>query len=623
MTNKRPTWKDRRKKKRKENFIGRREYLEEFAKDFNSDDPEYMVFSVTGEGGVGKSTLLQQFANIAGTSKAITVICDDRQLSPAQAMGHIAAELAKLDITHKEFDDRYKKYRELRDEIESDPKAPRGIVDLIARVGADFAIKSGQHIPGFGPLLDEIDTKAAGETASQALDYLITRWGNKDEAMLMRETDRMLSPLFLGLLSKAAEKQRVLLIFDVFERTGTALWPWLLALFNGEYGGLDGNLCFVIAGRDRLEQHSTELADIICRVALEPFTPEETQLYLVNQGITDEKLVHQIHEDTGGLPVLVELLAATKPQPGAPLPDVSKDAVERFLQWIPQEDRRQAALLAAVPRQFNRDILSKALGADATSTFQWLSAQSFIRRNTENGYFYHERVRELMLRHLRQTTPKDLDETHARLAKSFADEQSRLNIEGEAAYDSESWQNYECERVYHIVSVQPDLHQHEAVNAFLHAFRWRWGLADRIARSLRQCGREKDSKSAKGLASTLSDLYRAYDQDDFQLGIDRLGSLESLNNLTLTSRCEIHALYGFFWRVMGKLDMALLNFDRAIELDEKDDWAIANRGATYLLMERYEEALADYNRAIELDEEDDRAFANRGELYLLMQLYEE
>src|SRR5262245_39932337 len=305
MNNKRQTWGERRAKKRKENFIGRREYLEAFSKDFNSEVPEYMVFSITGEGGVGKSTLLLQFANIARTSKAIAVGCDDRQPSPAQAMGHIAAELARLDITHKEFDDRYNKYRELRDEIENDPKAPRGIVDVIARVGADFAIKSGRQIPGIGTLLEEIDTKAAGEAASQALDYFIKRWGNKDEVMLMRDTDRILSPLFLDLLSKAAEKRRLLLIFDVFERTGAALWPWLLLLFNGVYGGLDGNLCFVIAGRDRLEQHSTELADIICHIALEPFTPEETKIYLVNQGITDEKLIHQIHEDTGGLPVLV------------------------------------------------------------------------------------------------------------------------------------------------------------------------------------------------------------------------------------------------------------------------------------------------------------------------------
>jgi hypothetical protein len=193
------------------------------------------------------------------------------------------------------------------------------------------------------------------------------------------------------------------------------LSPWLLALFEFEYGEFNTRLTFVVSGRDPLEQHWTELTDVLCRVPLELFTPDETRLYLSNQGITDERLVTQIHSDTGGLPVLVELLAATKPQPGMPLPDISKDVVERFLQWTPQEERRRVALLAAVPRQFSRDILSAALGTDSPNMFNWIAAQSYIRTSTERGCFYHEKVRELMLRHLRYTTPGDLTATHARL----------------------------------------------------------------------------------------------------------------------------------------------------------------------------------------------------------------
>src|SRR5262249_45666637 len=152
-----------------------------------------------------------------------------------------------------------------------------------------------------------------------------------------------------------------------------------------KYGELDTNLTFIIAGRDPLEQHWTDLAGSICHIALEPFTFGETQCYLYKQRITDDRLITQIHEDTGGLPVLIELLAATKPQSGATLPDVSKDAVERFLLWVPQEGRRQAALLAAVPRYFNRDTLNAALGSDTTNIFNWLSTQSFVRRIAERG----------------------------------------------------------------------------------------------------------------------------------------------------------------------------------------------------------------------------------------------
>ncbi|MHC5897710.1 tetratricopeptide repeat protein, partial [Nostoc sp.] len=63
---------------------------------------------------------------------------------------------------------------------------------------------------------------------------------------------------------------------------------------------------------------------------------------------------------------------------------------------------------------------------------------------------------------------------------------------------------------------------------------------------------------------------------------------------------------------------ALEDFDRAIELNPKLDWAIANRGETYRLMKRYPEALKDFDRAIELDPKYDWAIANRGETYRLM-----
>ena len=47
-------------------------------------------------------------------------------------------------------------------------------------------------------------------------------------------------------------------------------------------------------------------------------------------------------------------------------------------------------------------------------------------------------------------------------------------------------------------------------------------------------------------------------------------------------------------------------------------WAIAERGETYLLMDRHEEALADLNRAIDLDDEDPWAIAERGATYRRM-----
>ena len=68
---------------------------------------------------------------------------------------------------------------------------------------------------------------------------------------------------------------------------------------------------------------------------------------------------------------------------------------------------------------------------------------------------------------------------------------------------------------------------------------------------------------------------------------------------------------GKTYRLMGKYDQALADFDRAIGLDEKYAWAIANRGITYRLMDKYELALADFDRAIDLDEKYAWAIAER------------
>src|SRR5690349_21069086 len=119
MSSKLQSWKVIRDQRRKENFVGRAEQLRVFSENFAGDTPNYMVFAVTGEGGVGKSTLLKQYETIARSpaNDANVIICDDRQASPVAAMGQIADELAKYGIEYKGFDERYKKYREMRQEI--------------------------------------------------------------------------------------------------------------------------------------------------------------------------------------------------------------------------------------------------------------------------------------------------------------------------------------------------------------------------------------------------------------------------------------------------------------------------------------------------------------------------
>ena len=62
---------------------------------------------------------------------------------------------------------------------------------------------------------------------------------------------------------------------------------------------------------------------------------------------------------------------------------------------------------------------------------------------------------------------------------------------------------------------------------------------------------------------------------------------------------------------MGDQDGALLDFNRAIELDENFVSAYSNRGALKSDLGNYEGALIDLNKAIEIDPNNVRAYQNR------------
>ena len=653
MQARRKSWKEIIDSRRRENFVGRSDYLNSFSDNFTSEVPAFLLFSVIGEGGVGKSTLLMQYENIVRgqTIGGIPILCDENQRSPVTVMGHVAEKLARFEIKHKEFNERYKAYRTHQEEIESDPKAPRGAVNLVVRGMTEFAIKAARRTPGVGVFAEYVNEKEASEALSQGVGYLIDRFTNRDEVRLLREPENVLTPLFIELLNLACEKHRIVLMFDVFERTSETLEPWLIECLNFKYGECDTNLTFVISGRDSIDQHWTEIASSICHVSLEPFTADETRLYLSNRGITDEALIKQIHEDTGGLPVLVELLAGTNPKQGLPLPDISKDAVKRFLQWIPDEEQRRVALLAAVPRQFNLDILSECLGGNAEIQFIWLSTQSYIRTNKIRGWFYHEKVRELMLRYLHNTTPADLEAAHRRLVKYFDEKQRQKYPDEKTARSSEIWHKFEVEKVYHLLSEQPSSNLGRAVNAFLSPMKCNCAFGESIPLVFQQVGREIVSQEVQEWSQTLIDFYSACKSDEHETLLRMANLLAQRNDLDENAQYSLFGRRAETYRVMGLYKEALVDFNRAIEF-KRGCWAMIKRGQTYEDMGELEKAVSDFNRVltyspgckmaifslgtthremgkytdaltffdqlIDVNKENSVNFANRGETYRLM-----
>jgi len=72
---------------------------------------------------------------------------------------------------------------------------------------------------------------------------------------------------------------------------------------------------------------------------------------------------------------------------------------------------------------------------------------------------------------------------------------------------------------------------------------------------------------------------------------------------------------GTAYHQMGQSDLALKDFNRALELDQEHVAAYNNRGVIYLERNNYESALNDLNRAVALKPDYTQAFFNRGRLY--------
>lgn len=101
---------------------------------------------------------------------------------------------------------------------------------------------------------------------------------------------------------------------------------------------------------------------------------------------------------------------------------------------------------------------------------------------------------------------------------------------------------------------------------------------------------------------------------------------ESLADFKIVLKQEpTHAVAHFFTgNVYGFLmqdDMALIHYQRAIDLGHKDPSLYYNRGISYMKSQRMTEALADFDKAIELDPKGTSAYVNRGAVYQQLKNY--
>lgn len=607
------------KKVEVQRFVGRGQEIDAFRRQLSLNKPDSLIFYITGQGGVGKSTLLNRYKDVARESNFLLAGSDEQERDVPAVLGRFAQQLADQDMPLKRFHERYKTYKQKMNEIESDPEAPQGLASLLGRtlVRATFVV--GDMVPGVRKGLDIVPQDVLETQASQWTSYLAKKLTNKDDVALIRDPVPILTPLFFDELNEIAEKRGILLCFENFEVTRRDLQDWLMRL--GEYKP-SLNIRLAIAARDMPGPRWDALRNVTLVVRLDVFTPQEAEAFLDVYNIKSVKRRTEILECSGRLPVLMSWLAVPEgDELDTSLP--TQNIVERFLRWINEPALREIALSGAMPRIFNADILTFLLekreqATDEHSAFDWLLTMPFVQP-CSGGWRYHDIVRTMMLYYQRQKSPQTYRKLHALLANFYDERLRELGCTDEECWLNEEWRKNTLAHSYHFLVSDSVQHWITVMDLFTLAVRKRRSFAIELAELF--CANDVLNELSVEQCAFVNMLYQqlqAIRDKNVVAGFEMFDRLCRLSGLSDEAKGYALTYRGECYRLNGKWEDALGDFDKALSFIPNDVRAITRRGVTYILMGRYEDALGDLSHAITLDEKDVWAIAIRGETYRRM-----
>jgi tetratricopeptide (TPR) repeat protein len=604
-----------------ERFVGRDGQLAQFTANLAippGDPRRRFVFSIHGDGGVGKTFLVRQLQRVAAEHGAAAGYVDEQLFGVPEAMARIAAQLSGRDQAMKGFTKLYENYRQRRGEVEADPQAPAGIASLMTHTAVRVGVESLRTVPGVGGLAAAVDADALADQADRLRSFLGAKFRDHEAVRMLLSPVEVLTPTFVRELAAVGSRRPVALFLDTYERTGVFLGDWLLAVLEGRYGDLPADMVITIAGRAPLDTSAwSPYLGVLVDVPLAPFSEVEARQLLAGRGIADERVVEVILTLSGRLPLLMAMLAEHRPDDPEAVGDPSGDAVERFLKWESDPVRRALAVSAALPRVVNEDVLRALVEdePDPRTLFTWLRSLSFVSHQAGRCQ-YHAVVRSAMLRLERGQSPTRWAERHQRLADLYRGWRTALSPSD--AWGDAGWRANRLEETYHLLCAQAPGALDEALRAVLRVCGRRLAVAP-WGQAIAQAEEDAGSAATRGWGRRLAQAL--LNPDSSVIAVVEL--LLTSADLDGSERAEAVRIRGRERREGGEYELALADFSRALELDSGNEEAWAGRGQTYLLMGRNDDALTDLTHALELDPADDWAIARRGETYRRMGRYDE
>ncbi len=262
---------------------------------------------------------------------------------------------------------------------------------------------------------------------------------------------------------------------------------------------------------------------------------------------------------------------------------------------------------------------------ERSSLYRWLTGQPFVHSNPQDGrYTYHELAKELFSRHLYQRSKKEYYSTRRALVDHYQCLLEVIQMERDIeTYNSAQWVELALALVNQLFLL-PDEDSHtQASKQILYAYEpTNIERTGEIARVLRELSQEhfknQVNSSARQIAKQLLQLIEAGPRNKERLTavsylLEKVSHTPEFPPELLTRPYRDR---GFMYMKLQDYQQALVNLDRALELDTQDALSYNWRGVCYRDLQIYQQAITDLNHALELDPKLAQAYFQRGSIYL-------
>jgi len=627
-------------------FTGREEQIEAFelaldAVQHNFEPPyedAKTAIAISGEGGMGKTTLLWEFERVCRRRDIQSIYLDLRRPEAPYGVVDFIRILRPWFPPTKgrrligqepfaEFDRAYARYMGLEEKLkalESKKADPSAMLDRLADLGSRAAVGLGKDLPlgqtavallGEERLEEGLEAIIRGGVGLSR-DLLLRIFGKAQDVDFYRDHEEILIHEFAEGVANYVKSASLVILIDSYEE----VMDLDIVLRERLLERLPQSVILVFAGRNSIYDNcSLSWRDETHFFELGEFEAEETAICLKKRGIKLAELIETIHTFTNGVPLAVALAANAVERVGDEQAAVSvfsgedveprhslerrriiEEVAQRFLSLVKPEERNIIHTCAVLGR-FDLDSLQGVLGIELSlEEMERTERYSFIRR-PDVDYLFHDTVRTFVLQKLQNSTP----EIHKRLYESAATffEGARADLDvSDEPYENEQWRKFTLEIVYHRL-------QARGVAGVDHFFRV---LADALWEPDYAFGLELLDLLTQPLpihlesAELLQAGCKALTERDYQKAKDNFETLLLIDEDNIHFRQLVHDTLGDVYKPgrLNQLQPAVKHYEQAIArfeaLGEEHKVArtLANIADCYQEWDKYEEAVVYYRQAL-------------------------